>query len=91
LLFFIEISFSFVTGKLYAVIGKRNGRIISADLIEGSGQFDICAIVPVIESFNFAKEIRKQTSGLAMPQLVFSHWEVSVVFVLQNKIKCHVF
>ncbi|XP_055544597.1 elongation factor-like GTPase 1 [Wyeomyia smithii] len=65
-----------VLGKLYAAIGKRNGRIVSADLIEGSGQFDVGAVIPVIESFNFASEIRKQTSGLAMPQLVFSHWEV---------------
>uniref|UniRef100_A0A182U8X9 EFG_C domain-containing protein n=1 Tax=Anopheles melas TaxID=34690 RepID=A0A182U8X9_9DIPT len=61
--------------KLYAVIGRRHGRIQSADLIEGSGQFDVTAVIPVIESFNFATEIRKQTSGLAMPQLVFSHWE----------------
>ncbi|XP_311881.4 elongation factor-like GTPase 1 [Anopheles gambiae] len=64
-----------VLGKLYAVIGRRHGRIQSADLIEGSGQFDVTAVIPVIESFNFATEIRKQTSGLAMPQLVFSHWE----------------
>uniref|UniRef100_A0A182WRL3 EFG_C domain-containing protein n=1 Tax=Anopheles quadriannulatus TaxID=34691 RepID=A0A182WRL3_ANOQN len=55
--------------------GRRHGRIQSADLIEGSGQFDVTAVIPVIESFNFATEIRKQTSGLAMPQLVFSHWE----------------
>ncbi|XP_055614451.1 elongation factor-like GTPase 1 [Uranotaenia lowii] len=65
-----------VLGKLYAAIGKRNGRILNADLIEGSGQFDVNAVIPVIESFNFATEIRKQTSGLAMPQLVFSHWEI---------------
>ncbi|XP_055637619.1 elongation factor-like GTPase 1 [Toxorhynchites rutilus septentrionalis] len=65
-----------VLGKLYAVIGRRHGRILSADLIEGSGQFDVSAVIPVIESFNFATELRKQTSGLAMPQLVFSHWEI---------------
>lgn len=65
-----------VLNKLYAVIGKRNGEIISADLIEGSGQFSVTANLPVIESFNFAKQIRTETSGLAMPQLVFSHWHV---------------
>ncbi|XP_058824984.1 elongation factor-like GTPase 1 [Topomyia yanbarensis] len=65
-----------VLGKMYATIGRRHGRIQSADLIEGSGQFDVGAVIPVIESFNFASEIRKQTSGLAMPQLVFSHWEI---------------
>jgi ribosome assembly protein 1 len=38
--------------------------------------FNITALLPVIESFSFSAEIRKQTSGLASPQLVFSHWEV---------------
>ena len=32
------------------------------------------AEIPVIESFGFADEIRKKTSGLAFPQLRFSHW-----------------
>lgn len=63
-------------GKMYAVIGRRHGKILSGDLIHGSGNFVVTAILPVIESFNFAQEIRKQTSGLAYPQLVFSHWEV---------------
>lgn len=63
-------------GKMYAVIGRRHGKILSGDLIHGSGNFAVTAILPVIESFNFAQEIRKQTSGLAYPQLVFSHWEV---------------
>lgn len=62
--------------KMYAVIGKRHGQIVSADLIEGSGQFSVTAHLPVIESFNFAKQIRTETSGLAMPQLVFSHWHI---------------
>lgn len=65
-----------VLGRLYAVIGRRNGRILSGDLTEGSDNFSVTAIIPVIESFNFAQEIRKQTSGLASPQLLFSHWEV---------------
>lgn len=34
------------------------------------------SVLPVIESFQFANEIRKQTSGMAIPQLVFSHWEI---------------
>lgn len=62
---------------MYAVIGKRHGKILSADLMHGSGMFMVRAVLPVIESYNFAQEIRKQTSGLAYPQLLFSHWEVS--------------
>ncbi|XP_061390820.1 elongation factor-like GTPase 1 [Musca vetustissima] len=61
---------------MYAVIGRRHGKILSGDLTQGSGNFSVMAILPVIESFNFAQEIRKQTSGLACPQLMFSHWEV---------------
>lgn len=65
---------------MYAVIGRRHGKVLSADLQEGSGTFLVKAVLPVIESFNFAQEIRKQTSGLAYPQLMFSHWEVGVFF-----------
>ena len=65
-----------ISGKLYAVIGKRNGRIICDDLREGTQMFSIGAVIPVVESFGFSEDIRKKTSGLASPQLVFSHWEV---------------
>ena len=61
---------------MYAVLGKRNGRIVSEDMREGSSVFNIEAVLPVVESFGFAEEIRKRTSGLASPQLKFSHWEV---------------
>ena len=64
------------SGKMYAVLGKRNGRILSEDMREGSSVFNIEAVLPVVESFGFAEEIRKRTSGLASPQLKFSHWEV---------------
>ncbi len=61
---------------MYAVLGKRNGRVLSEDLKEGSSVFNVEAVLPVVESFGFAEEIRKRTSGLASPQLKFSHWEV---------------
>ena len=64
-----------VLGKMYAVLNKRNGKIVHENMIEGSSMFTVTAHLPVIESFDFAAEIRKQTSGMAMPQLVFSHWE----------------
>ncbi|XP_043521780.1 elongation factor-like GTPase 1 [Frieseomelitta varia] len=66
-----------VLGKLYAVFGKRQGRVISAESALGfGGQFRVLATLPVPESFQLARELRTQTSGLASPQLVFSHWEV---------------
>lgn len=61
------------------MIGRRSGRIISDELREGSSVFDVTAVLPVVESFGFADEIRKRTSGLASPQLHFSHWEVNIL------------
>lgn len=66
-----------VLGRMYAVIGKREGRVLSEQMMEGSDVFDVEAVLPVAESFGFSEDIRKRTSGLANPQLVFSHWEVS--------------
>ena len=70
-----------VLGKLYAVLGRRNGRVCAEEMREGTAMFSIKALVPVAESFGFAEEVRKKTSGLASPQLVFSHWEVRHVEV----------
>ena len=67
-----------VLGRLYAVLGRRNGRVCAEEMREGSTVFSVQAVVPVAESFGFAEEVRKKTSGLASPQLVFSHWEVCV-------------
>lgn len=65
-----------VLGKVYSVLGRRNGRVLADEMKEGSAMFTIQALLPVAESFGFAEEIRKKTSGLANPQLIFSHWEV---------------
>lgn len=73
-----------LSGKVYAVLNKREGRIVKEEMKEGSDIFNIVATLPVAESFGFTEEIRKKTSGLASPQLMFSHWEVSLVMLL-----CH--
>lgn len=65
-----------VLGRVYGVLGKREGRVLHEEMKEGTDMFNIKAVLPVAESFGFADEIRKRTSGLASPQLVFSHWEV---------------
>nr|XP_060611193.1 elongation factor-like GTPase 1 [Anolis sagrei ordinatus] len=65
-----------VLGRVYAVLSKREGRVLQEEMKEGTDVFIIKAVLPVAESFGFADEIRKRTSGLASPQLVFSHWEV---------------
>ncbi len=64
---------------MYAVLGRRHGRVVHSDLLAGSQTFSVKAVLPVVESLHFGDEMLKQTSGLASPQLVFSHWEVSQV------------
>jgi len=43
-----------VLGKVYGVVAKRRGRIILEEMKEGTTLFDVCALLPVIESFGFA-------------------------------------
>ncbi|ORY32585.1 translation elongation factor 2 [Naematelia encephala] len=64
-----------VLGKVYAVVARRRGRIVSEEMKEGTSFFTIRSMLPVVESFGFADEIRKRTSGAASPQLIFSGFE----------------
>ncbi|KAF2366380.1 Transcription factor GTP-binding domain [Trinorchestia longiramus] len=64
-----------VVGRVYSVLGRRHGRILHGDITEGSSAWNVTAYLPIVESIDFANELRKATSGEAQPQLVFSHWE----------------
>ncbi|KAK4505653.1 hypothetical protein PRZ48_003618 [Zasmidium cellare] len=64
-----------VLGRVYSVITRRRGRIVSESLLEPSTNFTILALLPVAESFGFSDEIRQRTSGFAQPQLVFEGFE----------------
>ncbi|TFK91934.1 translation elongation factor 2 [Polyporus arcularius HHB13444] len=65
-----------VLGKVYGVVAKRRGRIVSEEMKEGTEFFTVRAKLPVVESFGFADDIRKRTSGAASPQLIFSGYEM---------------
>lgn len=65
-----------VLGKVYSVITRRRGRIVSESLLEPSTNFTILALLPVAEAFGFADEIRKRSAGAASPQLVFEGYEM---------------
>ena len=65
-----------VLGRVYSVITRRRGRIVSEFLLEPSTNFTILALLPVAESFGFSDEIRQRTSGFAAPQLVFEGFEM---------------
>ena len=65
-----------VLGRVYSVITRRRGRIVSESLKEGTPFFTVLSVLPVAESFGFSDEIRKRTSGAASPQLVFQGFEM---------------
>lgn len=65
-----------VLGRVYSVLTRRRGLILSEALLEGTPYFTIEAKLPVAESFGFSEEIRKRTSGLAQPMLRFTGFEM---------------
>ena len=76
-------------GKLYGIISKRRGKIVEEVLTDGTDLFICRAYLPVIESFGFAEELRRMTSGAVIPQLVFSHWQTipEDPFYLRNTVE----
>ncbi|KAG5934129.1 hypothetical protein E4U53_000758 [Claviceps sorghi] len=65
-----------VLGRVYDVLTRRRGRVEAETMKEGTPFFTIQAVLPVAESFGFADEMRKRTSGAAQPQLVFAGFQV---------------
>lgn len=65
-----------VLGKVHAVLAKRRGKILSEEMKEGTAFFTVGSLLPVVESFGFADEIRKRTSGAASPQLIFKGFDL---------------
>lgn len=63
-------------GRVYDVLTRRRGRVLAEAMNEGTPFFTIQSVVPVAESFGFADEMRKRTSGAAQPQLLFAGFEV---------------
>jgi elongation factor 2 len=61
-------------GDVYSALGNKRGKIIS-DEYDNESTIIIKAHLPVAESFGFAEYLRDETSGRAMPQFAFSHWE----------------
>ncbi|KAJ4710496.1 Elongation factor-like [Melia azedarach] len=63
-------------GPMYAVLARRRARVLKEEMQEGSPLFTVHTYLPVSESFGFADELRRWTSGAASALLVLSHWEV---------------
>lgn len=65
-----------VLGRTNDVLTRRRARIVSEAMNEGTPFYTIRAVLPAAESFGFADEMRKRTSGAAQPQLIFAGFEV---------------
>ena len=63
-------------GKIYTVINKSRGQVVSEELLPETDVFTLKVLIPVMESFAFAEEIRKRGDGTTDPQMTFSHWEI---------------
>lgn len=63
-------------GRVYSALSKRNGKILTEEYNDGTGFFTVKSLLPVIESFGFADDVRTRTSGLAIPQLLFHGFEI---------------
>eukprot|EP00750_Incisomonas_marina_P009828 INCI16151.1.p1 GENE.INCI16151.1~~INCI16151.1.p1 ORF type:complete len:1333 (-),score=222.74 INCI16151.1:203-4201(-) len=65
-------------GPFYEVLRRRRAQIVDEDLIEGTSTFSINALLPVIESFGMADELRDMTSGASTSdtQLVLHGWRI---------------
>ncbi|KAI1839889.1 hypothetical protein JX266_013902 [Neoarthrinium moseri] len=65
-----------VLGRVYDVLTRRRGRVIAEAMNEGTPFFTISSVLPVAESFGFADDMRKRTSGAAQPQLIFTGYDI---------------
>ncbi|RCI10845.1 hypothetical protein L249_5265 [Ophiocordyceps polyrhachis-furcata BCC 54312] len=65
-----------VLGRVYDVLTRRRGRVVAETMKEGTPFFTIQALLPAAESFGFADEMRKRTSGGAQPQLIFAGFDI---------------
>lgn len=63
-------------GHVYDVLNQRRGRILSESMKEGTPFYTILSLLPVVESFGFASDMRQRTSGNAQPQLIFAGFEL---------------
>ena len=63
-------------GRVYSILSKRHGKVISEEYQDGTGFFYITARLPVVESFGLADDVRSRTAGVAIPQLSFAGFDM---------------
>jgi len=61
---------------VFSTLSQRRGEISKTIERVGTPLVQIQAFLPVLESFGFSELLRKNTSGQAFPQMIFSHWNL---------------
>ena len=61
---------------VYALLGRRRGRVLRDAPRPGTPLFVLVAHLPVLDSFGFETDLRVATQGQAFCQSVFDHWAV---------------
>jgi len=64
-------------GTVYNIIHKSRGQVISEEIQEGTNYYLLDILLPLVESFEFTRQILTNTKGIAFPQLVFSGFEIN--------------
>jgi 116 kDa U5 small nuclear ribonucleoprotein component len=60
---------------IYNVLSRRRGHVIRDLPKPGSPMYVVHAYLPAMESFGFETDLRTHTSGQAMCQTMFDHWQ----------------
>ncbi|KZP21419.1 ribosomal protein S5 domain 2-like protein [Athelia psychrophila] len=55
-------------------LNKRRGRVFSEEQRSGTSIVTVKAYIPVTESFGFSRDLKSDTYGQAVTQMVFDHW-----------------
>ena len=63
-------------GIIYSCLSQKRGHVVSEEPKLGTPLTILKGFLPVIESFGFTGYLRSKTSGMAFPQMIFSHYDV---------------
>mmetsp|Transcript_33055 Transcript_33055/g.71948 ORF Transcript_33055/g.71948 Transcript_33055/m.71948 type:complete len:985 (-) Transcript_33055:71-3025(-) len=61
---------------IYNVLSRRRGHVVRDLPKPGSPMYTVHAYLPAMESFGFETDLRTHTSGQAMCQTMFDHWQL---------------
>eukprot|EP00954_Amorphochlora_amoebiformis_P017878 1322201-Amorphochlora_amoeboformis.AAC.1 len=74
---------------VYNTLSQRRGEVTEEISKSGTPLTQIKAYLPVLESFGFTGLLRQNTSGMAFPQMIFSHWQIMMgdLYEFNDKLK----